>query len=329
MAHAQRKINLPDSVEKVGKGAFSGAGCTINIPSKVKYIGDSAFSQVILDEFQLPDTLAEIGANAFYYARYIKSEKTAVKIPNHVITIGSNAFYSPDDWLNIKSFYLTSSVTSIGAQAFSHGLTNADEAPVLYVPAGSYAEQYCKNNHYNYRLWAEETEMHEHQIVQMPYKASGCTEAGNIEHWKCTVCGMRFSNEEMNELAGETEIAPTGHHYRKPEFVWTEDGRKCTVNFICIAEDDVQSFTVDSVGEQVHEPSCIQPGQTCYTVSVSFEGTVEFEENEEETTVFVGQRTLEDIPAKGHTKVVIAGIPADCVREGTTDKIYCGNVEKY
>lgn len=63
-----KEIEIPDSVEYIGDGAFSGFGLStvkINDTSNLKYIGSSAFSSCSIKEIYIPKTVEYIGRGAF------------------------------------------------------------------------------------------------------------------------------------------------------------------------------------------------------------------------------------------------------------------------
>jgi hypothetical protein len=83
-----KSVMLPDSLEHIGREAFSGNKLTsINIPNSVKTIGDFAFGNNKLKSVMLPDSLEHIGREAFS-----GNKLTSINIPNSVKTIGDGAF---------------------------------------------------------------------------------------------------------------------------------------------------------------------------------------------------------------------------------------------
>lgn len=90
-----KEIEIPDSVEYIGDGAFSGFGLStvkINDTSNLKYIGSSAFSSCALTEINLPEGLEYIG-NAAFDSCSIKE----IYIPKNVEYIGRAAFFEKCD----------------------------------------------------------------------------------------------------------------------------------------------------------------------------------------------------------------------------------------
>lgn len=63
--------------------------------------------------YNIPNTVTEIGKNAFYGC----SKITSITIPDSVTTIGAGAFYSCS---SLKEITIPQSVTSIGANAFAY-----------------------------------------------------------------------------------------------------------------------------------------------------------------------------------------------------------------
>ena len=63
--------------------------------------------------YNIPNTVTEIGQNAFYYC----NKMTSINIPDSVTTIGAKAFYRCS---SLKEITIPQSVTSIGANAFEY-----------------------------------------------------------------------------------------------------------------------------------------------------------------------------------------------------------------
>jgi hypothetical protein len=119
----------------------------VTIPGSVTVIGDYAFYGCeSLSSVTIPGSVKSIGYCAF--ARCVNL--ASVTMLDGVEAIGTEAFL---DCENLASVTIPSSVTSIGNGAFDgyYGFSDHVEEHVLTVEAGSYAEEFCKNNGFTYR----------------------------------------------------------------------------------------------------------------------------------------------------------------------------------
>ena len=102
-----------------------------NIRYTVTSIGERAFYNGPLREVEIPNTITNIGANAFRECQSL----TSIQIPEGVTSIGEEAFWHCDE---LTSIQIPDSVTSIGKGAFSncaklksanipHGITAVSE----------------------------------------------------------------------------------------------------------------------------------------------------------------------------------------------------------
>ncbi len=131
-------IILPDSITSIGEEAFEGCDLSyIVLPDSVASIGKFAFAYCYdLADIALPDSVTSIGAYAFANCW----ELSDITLPDSITSIGEKAFA---DCRNLFNITLPESLVFIGEQAF-------DEAVVLTVAEGSYAEEYCKSLEYRY-----------------------------------------------------------------------------------------------------------------------------------------------------------------------------------
>ncbi|WP_299678057.1 leucine-rich repeat domain-containing protein [uncultured Dokdonia sp.] len=119
---------IPNSVETIASGAFSGAfssstNISLTIGNSVTSIGESAFSGGIgvsrgVDAvtFESPSSLTSIGQRVF-----ANSKITSLTIPSSVVNIGEEAF----EFGNLTELIIPDNVSSIGARAFAgHELIN-------------------------------------------------------------------------------------------------------------------------------------------------------------------------------------------------------------
>ena len=106
---------------------------------------DAFEEQTNITSVVIPNSVTSIGNGAFKYCTGI----TSVVFPDSVKIIDDFAFGGCS---NIISITLPNSVTSIGDGVFDGISPDA----IFYVHAGSYAETYCKENGFNYKLLASE-----------------------------------------------------------------------------------------------------------------------------------------------------------------------------
>ena len=138
-----QKITIPDGVEDIGLYAFYNCKSlqSITMPDSVESIGAYAFYNCAnLQNITLPNSLKLIDNGAFYNCKSLQS----MKIPNNVKSLGSYAFYNCEA---LQDITLLSNVNNIGYGCFL-GCDNL----TMYVEAGSYAEQYAKENNIPYKL---------------------------------------------------------------------------------------------------------------------------------------------------------------------------------
>ena len=135
----------------------------------------------------------------------------------------------------------------------------------------------------------------EHHTEAVAYVAPTCTEEGSKAYWHCTGCGKYFADEactqEITEDIDTWKVIPvTGHAYGQPEFLWSADGKTCTVTFTCgNDETHVEVLDAEVTSNLKTAPTCTEKGVTVYTAKVTFEGKD-----------YTATLELTDIPAIGH-----------------------------
>ena len=137
-------------------------------------------------------------------------------------------------------------------------------------------------------------------------KKPTCTEPGE-KTLTCTACGAT--------LVG-SPIAPTGHAWGEPVIAFSEDGKSAVANWTC-GNDAAHTETADcNVTSEVTKPTtCTEVGETTYTATAASEGMPSGS----------AQKTLADIPAKGHRFESYASDGnATCEADGT-ETAACSN----
>lgn len=160
-----RSITIPDTVTTIEDGAFEYCKelTEISVPNSVVTIGREAFEQCAklqkavlpahdctlgggmfffcqeLEEVRLPADLKELGKTSALKGMFAYCGKLSkIVLPDGLEQIGRNAF---SGCASLSELSIPASVTAIGNDALS-GCKNL----TIHAPAGSYAEQYAKEN---------------------------------------------------------------------------------------------------------------------------------------------------------------------------------------
>ena len=144
-------ITIPNSVTEISIFAFN--GCTslksVTIGSGVTSIGNLAFSGCTsLTSVKIGDSVTSIGNSAFSGCTSL----TSITIPDSVTYIDYNAF---GNCTLLESVTIPDSVTYIDEEAFGYYISNNGERKkingfTIYGISGTAAEQYAKNNSFNF-----------------------------------------------------------------------------------------------------------------------------------------------------------------------------------
>ena len=93
-------------------GEYGSDITTVKIKSGITSIGEYNFKTQIFTSIELPDTLENIGANAFYECKKLKT----INIPSGVKTIGTNAFM---ECIGLQRIEIPEGVTDIAINTFN------------------------------------------------------------------------------------------------------------------------------------------------------------------------------------------------------------------
>ncbi len=114
-------INIPESVERIGVGAFYSSGVVnVTMTDNVKSIGEEAFSWCNkLESIKLSENIDKIEENMFYECESL----TSIDIPNKVKSIGMSAFAF---CTNLTTVTMGKNINKIAKNAFSdcYSITN-------------------------------------------------------------------------------------------------------------------------------------------------------------------------------------------------------------
>ena len=126
-------VHLPESVTKIGEGAFEGCKllCSINIPDSVRKIEARTFALCyFLNRIDIAHGVEEIGNQAFYNCQSL----CCIDIPASVTTIGEEAFADCESLQEIHMHYTSLKGLDIAEDAFE---SYKMDKCTLYVPAGT------------------------------------------------------------------------------------------------------------------------------------------------------------------------------------------------
>lgn len=137
------EINIPDTITKISSEAFE--FCTnlekITMGNDVQKIGQSlCCGDSKLKQVALSQSLSEISHYAFQNCTSLEE----ITIPDSVTTIG----FAFSGCTALKEIHMTDSVTFIGVPENDNECNIFEDSDnlTIYAPAGSYAEQYARNN---------------------------------------------------------------------------------------------------------------------------------------------------------------------------------------
>ena len=169
-------------------------------------------------------------------------------------------------------------------------------------------------------------EPHEHVAEFVPAAAPTCAVEGNIEHWRCRECGLRFKDELMlEEIAATDTVIETLPHTEETiqgtpatcTQTGFSDGKRCTVcNNITLEQTITPTIPHTEKTIQGTPATCTQTG-----LSEGKRCTVC-------NNITVEQKITPTIP---HTEETIQGTPATCTQTGLSEGkrcTVCNNVTK-
>ena len=142
-----------------------------------------------------------------------------------------------------------------------------------------------------------------------------CTEAG-VTTYTATV---EFNGKTYTDTKDLTDIPATGHSYGEPVWNWSEDGKTCTVTFICEKDETHKETPKVKITSTVKTPAtCTEAGVTTYTATVEFNGKTHTD-----------TKDVADIPAIGHKLTKTEAKAPTSTDTGNIEYWYCEVCDKY
>ena len=210
---ALASVSLPDSIAVIPDGAFAGCSALtdIRIPESVTIIGAAAFAGCSsLTSINLPDNLEFIGSWAFEDCIAL----TSIHIPDHLIEIPSWAFAGCS---SLSSITIPNGSTYIGGYAFENcnalisiripnSVTDIDvdafegcDSLTIYGEEDSYAQKFANENNIPFRLIGSEesTYIDENGIEKRKITAGKNGEITLVGDSKVLPQGARFKVERL------------------------------------------------------------------------------------------------------------------------------------
>lgn len=143
-------VDFPSSLERIEEYAFAGTESSegywgdLFIPKSLKYIGEYSFyNSSVKIQFEEGSALEEIGNYAFYEGHISVKKDENLILPDSLVKIGINAFFTKDQHNFIDILTIPASVQEIGDNI-------CDRLKIkIQVEDGSYAEFWATQNGYN------------------------------------------------------------------------------------------------------------------------------------------------------------------------------------
>ncbi len=167
-----------------------------------------------------------------------------------------------------------------------------------------------------------------HKLTKVEAVGATCTEDGNNEYYKCTVCDTLYTDEtaQKETTIDAVTISALGHDWTKSDgtvnavFDWNEEGTYCTVTFACKRDCEEKHSNIESKLTAKVEANCLTQESKTYTVNVT---TSDNKAKATDTKTVYGE-------FGGHTLGTWTNEdPATCTENGTKGHYTCSVCQKY
>lgn len=152
-----------------------------------------------------------------------------------------------------------------------------------------------------------------HTLTKIDAKEATCTEEGNSEYYKCSICGKMFNDSAASdEIQSIPVIAKTRHDMEVLSVEMSEDKEQATLSLKCKTENkDLGTVNSTSITKNTTDATCTQSGKNEYEIKYTYD--------EKEYTADY----IETIEAKGHSYVFSPSLSND--KKSATINITCEN----
>lgn len=182
---------------------------TYDIPEGTTEIGEDSFCGLRREmiEVTIPSSVKVIGAGAFLAVKGLKT----LTVPEGVEEIRDFAFTTTGAGASLKELVLPATLKVIGKDAITDQYDFAGR--IVYVPAGSYAETYCKANNITYRVGLpsdyavapalDTAAMWAHEGIQSAY-SKGFVPLDLLDNYTAVITRQEFCRMAVNYVEYKT-----------------------------------------------------------------------------------------------------------------------------
>lgn len=267
---------------------------------------------------------------------------------------------------SFKGYSLTKAGESVAVELFDvgHDMVHYERVSPTCEQDGNIEYWYCKRCERNFQDEAGTTaivgsvvlrKLHPQSLEKVEAVDATCTSEGNVEYWKCPVCGKWYSDGLGESLIADKADVVVPKLPHSPDAAWHHDSscpdRHWHVCTICGIKMSAESHAWND-GEVTKDPTENEQGERMYTCTVCGARKTEpidpTGEHEWETSPFESKepsctengyskyrckdcdavKTV-TVEALGHDKEQVDALAAGCETAGHKEYWYCKRCDKY